>query len=135
MCMYVCVCMYVFMYVCNVCMTICNPISTNCSVLITAGTRNTQPTVSLECLKIFIYIYIYRERERESGILASVCVIVRVFFVLYISTHARTHARAPVNKRSASLQGRHLHNTQQTQQADIHVLIVIQTRELVNRLR
>ena len=44
-------------------------------------------------------------------------------------THTNTHGRTPLDEWSARRRGRCLHNTQQTQETNIHVLSGIRTRD------
>jgi len=47
-------------------------------------------------------------------------------------THTHTHGRTPLNEWSARRRDRYLHNTQQTQETDIHATGEIQTRNPSN---
>ena len=54
-------------------------------------------------------------------------------FLYHTHTHTQTQDRNPLNERSVCRRGRYLHNTQQTQETNIHVKSGIQTRDPRNQ--
>jgi hypothetical protein len=53
--------------------------------------------------------------------------------IRHTHTHTHTLGRTPLNKWSARRRGRYLHNTQQTQQMNIHINSGIRTRDSSNQ--
>jgi hypothetical protein len=111
------------------------------SVILRLLTSNLKRISRYRCNSIWIakrYLYHRRVITSSSAVQQPNLGLGRLIVEIYVShtirhTHTHTPDRTPLKEWSALLRGRYLHNTQQTQETNIHGLIGIRTHNTSNR--